>query len=79
MCDDRGEIRQAERAADHPKSMNTLLCALAVLLAVLVGVICWVTEDNRARARRWHRSGISQRQIAQRLGVSRHRVRAWLT
>ena len=58
--------------------MNTLLCALAVLLALAVGVIVWATETPQDRARRWHRSGVSQRQIAQRLEVSRHRVRAWL-
>ncbi len=58
--------------------MNTILCLLAAVLAVVVGVLLWITEDNRARARRWHRSGISQRQIAERLGVTRHRVRCWL-
>ncbi len=58
--------------------MNTLLCALAVLLAVVVGVILWATETPADRARRWHRAGNSQRQIAQRLKVSRHRVRAWV-
>lgn len=59
--------------------MNTLLCALAVLLALVVGPLLWVTEDNRARARRWHRSGISQARIADRLGVTRYRVCCWLT
>jgi hypothetical protein len=59
--------------------MNTLLCALAVLLAVVVGVLLWITEDDRARARRWHRAGTSQRAIAHRLGVTRHRVKAWVT
>ncbi len=59
--------------------MNTLLCALVVLLAIVAGVLTWATETPQDRARRWHRSGISQRQIAQRLEVSRHRVRAWVT
>ena len=59
--------------------MNTLLCLLAAVLAVVVGVLLWITEDDRARARRWHRAGVSQRQIAQRLEVSRHRVRAWVS
>jgi predicted XRE-type DNA-binding protein len=58
--------------------MNTLLCLLAAVLAVVVGVLLWITEDNRARARRWHRSGLSQARIADRLGVTRHRVRCWL-
>lgn len=58
--------------------MNTLLCTLVVLVALVGGTIAWDTETKQDRARRWHRSGISQRQIAQRLEVSRHRVRAWV-
>ena len=58
--------------------MNTILCALAVLLAVVVGVLVWATETPQDRARRWHRSGISQARIADRLGVTRYRVRCWL-
>ena len=58
--------------------MHTLLCALVVLLALVVGVLVWATETPQDRARRWHRAGISQRQIAQRLAVSRHRIRAWV-
>ena len=59
--------------------MNTILCLLAAVLAVVVGVLLWITEDNRAKARRWHRSGLSQARIADRLGVSRYRVRCWIT
>lgn len=58
--------------------MNTLLCLVAAVLAVVVGVLLWATEDNHARTRRWHRSGISQARIAERLGVTRYRVRHWL-
>ena len=58
--------------------MNTIACALVVLLALVVGTIVWATETPADRARRWHRAGISQRQIAQRLEVSRHRIRAWV-
>ncbi len=56
----------------------TSLCLLAAVLAVVVGVLLRITEDDRARARRWHRSSLSQRVIAERLGVTRHRVRCWL-
>jgi hypothetical protein len=59
-------------------NMNTGLCALVVLLALVVGITLWATETPADRARRWHRAGISQRQIALRLEVSRHRVRGWL-
>ena len=58
--------------------MSTILCTLAVLLALVVGSIIWFTETPADRARRWHRAGVSQRQIAQRLEVSRYRVRCWL-
>lgn len=58
--------------------MNTLLCLLAAVLAVVVGVLLWATETPADRARRWHRSGVSQRQIATRLQVSRRKVRAWV-
>jgi predicted transcriptional regulator len=49
-----------------------------VLLALAVGVIVWATETRADRARRWHRSGLSQTRIADRLGVTRHRVWCWL-
>jgi hypothetical protein len=58
--------------------MNTILCLLAAVLAVTVGVLLWVSETPADRARRWHKSGVSQRNIAERLGVTRYRVRAWL-
>ena len=57
---------------------HTIACAVVVLLALVVGAIVWATETPQDRARRWHRAGISQRQIAQRLAVSRHRIRAWV-
>jgi hypothetical protein len=61
--------------------MTHFICTLAVVLAVLCLpfiVILWATESPAARARRWHRAGISQRECSRRLGVSRHRVRAWV-
>lgn len=59
--------------------MNTILCLLATVLAVTIGVQLWLSEPPADRARRWHKSGVSQRNIAKRLGVTRYRVRAWLT
>ena len=58
--------------------MNTLLCALVVLLAVVIGTLSWLTETPPERARRRHRSGWSQTRIADAAGVSRYRVRVWL-
>jgi len=58
--------------------MSTILCLLVSIVAVLVGVILWFTEDDQARARRWHRSGVSQTRIADRLGTTRYRVRRML-
>ena len=58
--------------------MNTILCLVAALLAVVIGTLIWFSETPADRARRWGRAGISQRQIADRLGVTRYRVRTWL-
>jgi hypothetical protein len=62
--------------------MTTFSCILLwVLLPLIVlgAVITWLEETPADRARRWHRAGVSQRQIALRLQVSRHRVKAWVT
>jgi hypothetical protein len=59
----------------------TTTCLLATLLAILtipLLVIAWCLEAPSDMARRWHRAGTSQREISRRLGVSRHRVRAWV-
>jgi hypothetical protein len=59
----------------------TTTCILAWTLAILllpVLLLSWVLESRRDRARRWHRSGLSQRAIAARLGCSRYRVRQLL-
>jgi DNA-binding CsgD family transcriptional regulator len=61
--------------------MTTISCALlwvlTPLLIVLVA-IAWALETKRDRARRWHRSGLSQQRIADRLGCTRWRVRQLL-
>jgi DNA-binding transcriptional regulator LsrR (DeoR family) len=41
-------------------------------------LLAWALESDGDRARRWHRRGLSQRAIGQRLGCSRHRVRRLL-
>ena len=61
--------------------MNTT-CFLATVLAILtipLAVIAWFLETPPDKARRWHRAGVSQRQIASRLNVSRRQVSNWVT
>jgi DNA-binding CsgD family transcriptional regulator len=54
---------------------TTCLAAWALTLLLLpVLLLAWALETKRDRARRWHRSGVSQREIARRLDCSRHRV-----
>jgi DNA-binding CsgD family transcriptional regulator len=57
--------------------MTTVSCALlwvlTPLLIVLVA-IAWALETDRDRARRWRRSGVSQREIARRLNCNRYQV-----
>jgi DNA-binding NarL/FixJ family response regulator len=60
--------------------MNTicLLAWAAVLLALPILFLAWLTETQPERIRRMSRQGLSQRVIADRLGVSRYRVRVAL-
>ena len=54
---------------------TTCLTAWALALLLLpVFLLGWILETDRDRARRWRRSGVSQREIARRLNCSRHRV-----
>jgi DNA-directed RNA polymerase subunit N (RpoN/RPB10) len=59
----------------------TILSALLwvlILLAVPVIVLGWITASDTERARELRRLGWSQQRIADRLGVSRYRVRKML-
>jgi len=51
---------------------------LIVPLLVAVALIDLATASPGRRARIWRQSGLSQRVIAERLGVSRYRVRLYL-
>ena len=55
--------------------MTTTAALLLALLLLPVLILLWATESRGQRIARWHRSGVSQRAIAQRLGVSRYVVR----
>lgn len=54
---------------------STVLFWLLLPAVVLFGVVLWVTETDAQRIRRWHQEGASQRAIADRMGISRYRVR----
>jgi DNA-binding CsgD family transcriptional regulator len=61
--------------------LTSISCALfwaLTPLLIMLAVLAWATETQPERIRRWHSGGQSQRAIAQRLGISRHRVRAVL-
>jgi DNA-binding CsgD family transcriptional regulator len=61
--------------------MTTISCALLWVLTpilIVLAVIAWAAENNRDRARRWRRQGLSQQRIAERLGCSRWKVRQLL-
>lgn len=62
--------------------MTTIVCILATLLAILTVpllILFLLTESPDCKARRLYRSGLSQRQVAERMGCSRYRVRVWLS
>ena len=50
----------------------------AVLLLLPIVLICWALETPADRARRWRADGWSQQHIADRLGLSRYKVRKLL-
>lgn len=54
--------------------MDLILWLLLPLLLV-VAVVLWLTESREQRIRRWRAAGMSQRSIAERLGVSTYQVR----
>jgi hypothetical protein len=56
-------------------STTCLLAWVAVLLTLPFLLLLWATESQEQRIRRWHRQGMSQRSIAQRLGTTRYWVR----
>jgi hypothetical protein len=54
---------------------TTTLALLAALLLLPVLIILWATESAEQRAKRLHRSGWSQRRIADHMNLSTYRVR----
>jgi hypothetical protein len=55
-----------------------LIWKLFLPLLLVVAVIDWLTASDDRRVRVLHRTGLSQRQIADRLHITRYRVRVAL-
>jgi hypothetical protein len=55
-----------------------LIWKLFLPLLLVVAVIDWLTASDDRRVRVLHRTGLSQRQIADRLNITRYRVRVAL-
>ena len=54
--------------------MTTFLTFVLFPLLLLLAVVLWATESREQRVRRWVASGVSQREAARRLNVSRYFV-----
>lgn len=59
-------------------TISLILWALIVPLLIVLGVLLWLTEDRKARARRWYRLSMTQVAIAKRVGVSSSTVSRWV-
>lgn len=56
----------------------TITCALAwaaIVLTLPLVLLLWATEGREQRIRRWRAGGMTQKAIAERLGISTYRVR----
>lgn len=56
-------------------TLSTLLVFVLFPLLILWGVLLWLSESREQRVCRLHRSGLSQRAIADQLGLTRYAVR----
>jgi predicted DNA-binding protein (UPF0251 family) len=54
--------------------MTTFLTFILLPLLLVVAVVLWATESREQRIRRWVSQGVSQREAARRLNVSRYQV-----
>lgn len=54
---------------------TTILSALLWALIIPLALVLWLSESREQRMRRWHREGMSQRAIAERIGTTRWQVR----
>ncbi len=54
--------------------MTTFVTFLLLPLLLAFAVLLWLSESKEQRVRRWVASGVSQREAARRLNVSRYFV-----
>ena len=54
--------------------MTTFITFLLLPLLLVAGVALWLSESKEQKIRRFVSSGLSQRAVAKRLGVSRYFV-----
>ena len=54
--------------------MTTFFTFVLLPLILVIAVLSWVSESKDQRIRRWVKAGVSQREAARRLGVSRYAV-----
>lgn len=59
-------------------SISCIALWALVLLLLPALILAWALETPTDRARRWRADGLSQARIAERLGVSRYKVRKML-
>lgn len=55
-------------------TLSALFAFLLLPLLALWAVLLWLSESREQRIQRLHRSGLSQRAVATRLGISRYAV-----
>jgi len=63
------------RPSTPPKTtMTTFITFVLLPLLLVAAIVLWATESKEQRARRWVSNGMSQREAARRLEVSRYFV-----
>ena len=56
-------------------TLSAFFAFVLLPLLILWGVLLWLSESREQRVCRLHRSGLSQRAIADQLGLTRYAVR----
>ena len=54
--------------------MTAFFTFLLLPLVLVVAVLLWASESREQRVRRWVSAGLSQREVARRLNISRYAV-----